>query len=155
MGWTSLYSASRQEPQSGAQAASVGQALTQVVANSSCVRVFHITRTQDRLFQSTSQEDSQPGWRRRRPRVRRPVAMMCHERSRAAVHQGRLQVQVEGKALRRVLALLFVICADSSFTDPSRPEGAGPEAPGGRGTFRVTDTTPERALRCGLSFTVW
>ena len=80
------------------------------------------------------------------------------QRSRAAVHQGRPQVQVEGKALthrspgRRFLALVSVIRADSSFTDLTRSDGAESEAPGGRGTFRVTDTTPECVLRILISF---
>ena len=88
-----------------------------------------------------------------------PLLLECAVCELALDHQqGRHQVQVEGKALthrspgRRVFALLSVILADSSFTGLSRPEGAESEAPGGRGTFRVTDTTPECVLRIVTSF---
>ena len=114
------------------------------------------TRTLDRVFQSTSQEESRPSWRPRRPRVRMPRAMMCHKGQARRGSPRQTPSPGSGQSTGRpVLVLLSAIRADSSLTDPSRPEGAGPEAPGRRGTFRVTDTTPERALRCGLSFAVW
>ena len=79
--------------------------------------------------------------------------------SRAPVHQGRPQVQVEDKALTQLVSRetgpSHVILADSSLIDLSRSEGAESEASGGPGTFWVTDTAPERVLRCAPFFTVW
>ena len=73
-------------------------------------------------------QDSQPRWCPRRPGVKSRTKMF-QRRSRATVHQGRLQVQVaEGSAVsrwsqgRRGIAQLVVIRVDPSLTTLSRPK---------------------------------